>query len=664
MSFSSPKEKIADLVNQIKYHSNKYYNEDQPEISDYEYDMLLRKLRALEAEFPQYVVADSPTQKVGGKANGAFSEVTHEVPLMSLLDAFSFAELEEFEERISKEITRLEYAVELKIDGLSVSLEYKQGVFVRGATRGDGMVGEDVTANLLTIDDVPKVLSEAVDITVRGEVYMPKASFDQLNQKRLKLGKPLFANPRNAAAGSLRQLDSSITAQRKLSIFVFNAQKGAEHLKNHKESLDYLSHLGFPVSPYYRIFDGITSAFAEVERFAEIRDELPFDIDGAVIKVNDFASREILGQTSKFPKWAIAYKYPPEQKETTLLDVVIQVGRTGVLTPNAVLQPVRLAGTTVSRATLNNQKFIKELDIRIGDKVLVQKAGDIIPEIVRVNRKARNGSEREFIMPTHCPACSMPVYPDENGIAVRCENLDCPAQKFRSILHFASKDAMDIEGLGPAVIQQLLDEKLISDVVDLYSLTTEDLESLERFGKKSAENLVESIQKTKDVDLARVIYALGIRNIGKVAAKTLADAFGNMDQLQAATTQQLLQLDDFGDIMAQSVRQYFDHPNNIDKIAALKNSGVKMIQPISENGTKFAGKTFVLTGTLSTMSRSEAGKKIESLGGKVSSSVSKKTDFVVVGENAGSKEKKAKDLGLLMLDENTFIEMLSQEESL
>lgn len=654
--------KIDELTESLLYHSNKYYNEDKPEITDYEYDMLMRKLRSLEHQYPQFMRDDSPTKHVGGKAVGGFSQVQHTIPLMSLLDAFSFTELEEFEERISKEINGFEYAVELKIDGLSVALEYQQGVFVRGATRGDGQTGEDVTENLRTIKDIPKVLKEPIDITVRGEVYMPRSSFKELNKQRAEVDQPLFANPRNAAAGSLRQLDSSVTASRNLSIFVFNVQSGGPIFSNHVQSLDYLKALGFPVSPFYSVYPSMTKAFVEVERFATIRDSLEFDIDGAVIKVNDFEQRAILGQTSKFPKWAIAYKYPPEQKETTLKDIIIQVGRTGVLTPNAVLEPVQLAGTTVSRATLNNQNFIKDLDIRIGDRVVVQKAGDIIPEIVRVNHDARNGSEREYFMPETCPACGHKVSSDESGITIRCENLDCPAQQFRCILHFASKDAMDIDGLGPAVIQQLLDCNLINDAADLYNLKFDDLKDLEHFGEKSAENLIEAINKSKSAGLSRVIHALGIRNIGKIAAKTLADALPSIDLVLEAESDQLLALEDFGEIMANSVLGYFKSEKNRDMIMRLRQYGVKLTQDIVASGTKFAGKSFVLTGTLESMSRSEASAEIQKLGGKVTSSVSKKTDYVVVGENAGSKEQKARDLSLNILNEQTFLQMISKEE--
>lgn len=662
MDLSSAQKLIEDLRATINYHSEKYYNEDSPEISDYEYDMLMRKLRSLEGQYPQLASADSPTVRVGGKATNTFEAVTHEVPLQSLLDAFSFAELLEFEQRVLKEVENPAYAVELKIDGLSVALEYKEGIFVRGATRGDGMVGEDVTQNLMTITEIPKVLSRPLNITVRGEVYMSKAAFESLNKQRQLEEQPLFANPRNAAAGSLRQLNSEITASRQLSIFVFNVQKGDVSFSSHEESLDFLKNLGFPVSPFYSVYDSISEAFAEVERFAEIRDSLPFDIDGAVIKVNDFGHRDLLGQTSKFPKWAIAYKYPPEQKETTLKDIVIQVGRTGVLTPNAVLEPVRLAGSTVSRATLNNRNFIRDLDIRIGDRVIVQKAGDIIPEIVRVNHKARNGSERIYQMPEFCPACGSKVVEDEHGIVIRCENLDCPAQLFRSILHFVSKDAMDIDGLGPAVIQQLLDAELIRDVTDLYGLKIEDLTPLERMGEKSAENLAAAIEKSKTASLDRLIHALGIRNIGKVAAKTLAEAFPDIDLLMNASHDELLALEDFGEIMVNSLQQFFDREENQEKIRRLKDYGVNMKQNIVQRGTAYAGKTFVLTGTLETMSRSRAGELIQLAGGKVASSASKKTDYVVVGENAGSKERKARELGLTILDEKTFLDMLKQEE--
>lgn len=661
MELSEIKKQMDELVQTVRYHNEKYYNEDAPEISDYEYDMLLRKLRSYEQQYPQFADENSPTKRVGGKASGGFAEVTHEVPLSSLLDAFSFAELESFDERVRKENVNPKYAVELKIDGLSVALEYKQGIFVRGATRGNGLVGEDVTDNLLTIADIPKVLTKPIDIIVRGEVYMPRASFEELNDRRQAEGQTLFANPRNAAAGSLRQLDSSITAERKLSIFVFNVQKGDQALSDHVESLNYLASLGFKVSPYYQLFDSITEAFAEVERFSEIRETLEFDIDGAVIKVNSFADREILGETSKFPKWAIAYKYPPEQKETKLLDIVIQVGRTGVLTPNAVLEPVHLAGTTVSRATLNNRNFIRDLDVRIGDTVVVQKAGDIIPEIVRVNHNKRIGTEQLYQMPEFCPACGSPVVSDENGIVLRCENINCPAQVFRSIVHFASKDAMDIDGLGPALIQQLLDENLIHDVADLYDLTFDDLVRLDRFGEKSAANLLAAIEASKKLSLDRLLHALGIRNIGKVGAKALATTFSDLESVMKATVEQLTAIEDFGEIMAESVVAFFADEQNQNRIARLVASGLQTKQSSSAVSDAYKGKTFVLTGTLSTMSRSEASAKIEALGGKASSSVSKKTDYVIVGENAGSKEAKARELGLTILDEQTFLKMIQEE---
>lgn len=654
--------KIKELTDLIRYHSDLYYNHDQPEISDYDYDMLLRRLRTLEAQYPELADENSPTKRVGGQADSAFRPVTHEVPLQSLLDAFSYQELVDFDERVRKEVSDPQYAVELKIDGLSVALTYQNGVFVQGATRGNGTVGEDVTQNLMVIRDIPKILTEPVDIIVRGEVYMPHKSFEALNRQQAEAGQVPFANPRNAAAGSLRQLDSAVTASRNLSIFVFNVQKGGKEVQGHAQSLDYLKSLGFKVSPYYTMFDDITKAFAEVERFAQIRDSLDFDIDGAVIKVNDFAQRQRLGATSKFPKWAIAYKYPPEQKETKLLDIIIQVGRTGVLTPNAVMEPVRLAGTSVSRATLNNKEFIQDLDIRIGDTVVVQKAGDIIPEIVRVNKKQRTGKEKPFLMPTVCPVCGTRVITDESGITVRCENASCPAQVFKRIVHFASKDAMDITGLGPAVVQQLLDEKLIYDVGDLYTLTFEKLSTLERFGEKSAENLLAALEQSKSQPLSRVIMALGIRNVGKVAAQTLADGFESMEAVMSATPEELCALEDFGMIMAESITDFFAAPANRALVEKLQALGLTMENQHAVVAGTLEGKIFVLTGKLETMTRDEAAEKIRLAGGKTSSSVSKKTDFVVAGEKSGSKEQKARQLSITVIDEKTLTEMIKQEE--
>lgn len=654
--------KIKELTDLIRYHSDLYYNHDQPEISDYDYDMLLRRLRTLEAQYPELADKNSPTKRVGGQADISFRPVTHEVPLQSLLDAFSYQELVDFDERVRKEISNPQYAVELKIDGLSVALTYQNGVFVQGATRGNGTVGEDVTQNLMVIQDIPKILTEPVDIIVRGEVYMPHKSFEALNRQQAETGHAPFANPRNAAAGSLRQLDSSVTESRNLSIFIFNVQKGEKKMQGHAQSLDYLKSLGFKVSPYYTMFDDITKAFAEVERFAQIRDNLDFDIDGAVIKVNDFAQRQRLGTTNKFPKWAIAYKYPPEQKETKLLDIIIQVGRTGVLTPNAVMEPVRLAGTSVSRATLNNKEFIQDLDIRIGDTVVVQKAGDIIPEIVRVNKKQRTGKEKPFLMPTVCPVCGTRVITDESGITMRCENASCRAQVFKRIVHFASKDAMDINGLGPAVVQQLLDEKLIYDVADLYTLTFERLNTLERFGEKSAKNLLTALEHSKSQPLSRVIMGLGIRNVGKVAAQTLADGFENMTAVMSATIEELCALEDFGIIIAESITDFFAAPANRALIEKLRALGLTMENQHAAVAGTLEGKTFVLTGKLETMTRDEAAEKIRLAGGKTSLSVSKKTDFVVAGEKSGSKEQKARQLGITVIDEKTLTEMIKQEE--
>lgn len=651
-------QQINKLNDQIIYHSKKYYDDDAPEISDYEYDMMVRQLRTLICQYPQFTPEVTTLDRVGGSVNTDFAEVEHVVPLLSLQDAFSFEELQAFDERNRKEEIDPKYIVELKIDGLSVAVTYQNGVFVQGATRGNGTIGEDVTENLRTILDLPKHLSEPVNLVVRGEVYMPKKVFETLNKKRAAEGQPLFANPRNAAAGSLRQLDPKITAERNLSIFVFNIQQCDKEFSSHKQSLNYLKQLGFPVSPYYNEFDTITKAFSEIERLGEMRESLSFDIDGAVIKIDDFSDREKLGETIKVPRWAIAYKFPPEQVETTLKDIVIQVGRTGVLTPNAVLEPIQIAGSTVSRATLHNRNFISELDIRIGDRVIVQKAGDIIPEIVRVIKDKRPGDAIPYQMPSQCPSCGEQVISDESGVALRCPNLSCPAQLFRNIVHFASKEAMDIDGLGPAVVQQLLDARLIDRVSDLYKLSVEQLTSLDRFADKSAQNLVDAIQKSKSAGLARVLFALGIRNIGQKAAVQLAEEFLSIDKIIGASAEDFSVLYDFGDIMADSVVSFFSKEENIRLVEELKNCGVMMTQEIVEKGTAFAGKTFVLTGTLSSMGRSKAKQLIEENGGKTASAVSSKTDFVVVGEQAGSKADKAAALGITMIDEETFISML------
>lgn len=663
MNKKAAQNRIAELVNELNFHSIKYYVEDSPQISDYDYDMLMRELKELEKAYPELILPQSPTQRVGDKPLSDFEPVHHEVPLKSLQDVFSYAELEEFDERVRKSTDNPEYVVELKIDGLSVALEYRKGVFYRGATRGNGVDGEDVTLNLKTIQSIPLNLTSPVDIIVRGEVFMPRASFDKLNLQREQSGEPLFANPRNAAAGSLRQLDSSVTAKRNLDIFIFNIQKfdvksAAGVISSHSQSLDYLKSLGFKVSPFYNVFHSVSEAFAEIERFDKIRNTLGFDIDGAVVKVNDLALRDKLGETVKFPRWAAAYKYPPEQKATKLTDIVINVGRTGVLTPNAVLEPVSLSGTTVSKATLHNQNFIRDMGIMINDTVIVQKAGEIIPEVVRVDTDKRDGSEREFVMPDKCPVCGALVVTDESGIAVRCPNRMCEAQIFRKIVHFASKDAMDIEGLGPAIVQQLIDSLLLKDVADLYTLTQEQLTQLEGFAEVSAKNTVNAIEKSKSAGLDRVIFALGIRNIGQKAAKLLAKHFKSIDNLIAASADEIVEINDFGEISAKSVVDYFADDTNIELVEKLRRCGVAM--EFSENieDLRFEGKTFVLSGGLDSMTRSRAEEIIEAFGGKTSSSVSSKTSYLLLGDKPGSKLEKARKLGVEIIDEQQFLEML------
>ena len=653
------KNKISKLVDTLNYHSYKYYVQDDPEISDYEYDMLMRDLKKLENDYPQYRLKHSPTLRVGDIPLKEFQSITHKIPLKSLQDVFSYSELEDFEDRIKKFTSNPEYAVELKIDGLSVAIEYVDGVLNNAATRGDGFVGEDVTANIKTIQSVPLKLTSPVNIIVRGEVYMPKKCFKKLNEKQQAEGKQLFANPRNAAAGSLRQLDSSIVANRKLDIFIFNVQWCENKtFATHSESLDYLKTLGFKVSPYYSTFNSISHAFSEIERFAKIRDTLDFDIDGAVVKLNDITLRPKLGETAKYPRWAVAYKYPPEQKETKLSDIIINVGRTGVLTPNAVFDPVILAGTTVSRATLHNQNFIKDLDIKIGDSIIVQKAGEIIPEVVGVNKEKRNGCEKVFSMPNQCPVCFTPVITDESGVAVRCPNPACEAKISRQIIHFASKDAMDIDGMGPSVVKQLLDNNLISDVSDLYILKTSDLSKLEGFAELSANNIINAIEKSKSAGLDRLLFGLGIRNIGQKAAKSLAKQFGNIDNIINATFDEINQIEDYGETSSAAVIDYFNNFENISLINKLKSYGVstEFSQDIKDD--RFEGKIFVLSGGLDSLTRSEASAIIESYGGKISSSVSSKTSYLLLGDKPGSKLTKAKALGITILEEADFLRLI------
>lgn len=658
----SPEQRIRELRELLKYYSDCYYNEDNPVVDDFTYDKLLRELEQLEAENPHLRSADSPTVKVGGRASEVFSPVEHRVPLQSLEDAFSYEELLDFDKRVQNVLgNNYEYIVELKIDGLSVSLEYENGVFVRGATRGDGIVGEDVTANLMEIKEIPKILPVAYPyLCVRGEVYMPKAVFEELNAMQEILEKKPFANPRNAAAGSLRQKDAKITAERKLSLFIFNLQLcEGKTFSSHKESLTFLKELGFPVSPYFNSFSNMEDAFSEIQRLGDMREQLPFDIDGAVIKIDDFSARSQMGETSKFPKWSIAYKYPAEIKETRLKNIVIQVGRTGVLTPNAELEAVRLAGTTVQKATLHNYDNIKDKDIRIGDIVRVRKAGDIIPEVVESVPEKRTGEETEFQMPKTCPACGAEIVRTDEEVAYRCPNMECPAQILRNIVHFASKDAMDIEGLGPQIVNLLLENGLIRKVSDIYALKAEQIASLERMGQKSAENLIAAIEASKENDLSRLIYALGIRQIGKKAGKILAKNFKTMSAVMSATIEDFVNIFEIGEISGRSVVEFFCAESNRQTIAELANYGVRMEYEEKNVSEIFMNKTFVLTGTLPTMNRTEASRLIEDNGGKVSSSVSKKTDYVLVGEEAGSKLKKAQDLGIQILSEEEFLGMLS-----
>ncbi len=662
MMQTDAKEKITALRTELERYNYEYYVKDNPTVSDFVYDEKMNELLALEAAFPELVTPDSPTQRVGGQVLEGFLEVEHAVQMQSLSDVFSKEELLDFDLRTAKalETDKPEYTVEMKIDGLSVSLEYENGRFVRGSTRGNGHVGEDITENLRTIGSIPLRLREELPyLEVRGEVFMSKASFVKLNEQREVAGEPLFANPRNAAAGSLRQLDSRITASRRLDIFVFNVQQiQGKTLSTHKESLEYLAELGFKTIPAETLCYGGEEAYAEIQRIGELRGELPFDIDGAVVKINRFPEREALGVTTKTPRWAVAYKFPAEQKESRLLEIVLQVGRTGVITPNAVLEPVRIAGSTVSRATLHNEDNIRDKDIRIGDTVIIQKAGDIIPEVVEVVKEKRTGAETIFAMPKTCPACGEPLYREEGEAAVRCLSSNCPAQQMRSIIHFASKPAMDIDGLGPAIVEQLLDEGCIKDCADLYTLTYEDIVTLERFAEKSAQNLLAAIEKSKEQGLDRVLFGLGVRLIGSRAAQLLAQRFGDIDTLMNATREELSAVPDIGEKMAESLIHYFQEEKSLDLISRLKDAGVRMDYESKQTGDSLSGKTFVLTGTLPTLKRSEAQTMIEQNGGKVSGSVSKKTDFVVAGEEAGSKLDKANALGISVITEEELLEMI------
>ena len=650
---------LEELREQVRYHSRKYYTEDDPEISDREYDMLYRRLEDLEAQFPDLVTADSPTQKVGGAVYNTFAPVVHQVPLESLHDSFSEEELLAFDRRVREAVGPVEYVVEPKFDGLSVALEYENGRFVRGSTRGDGVTGEDVTENIRTIASVPKTLKEPVPfLEVRGEVYMSDESFARLCARQELLEEKPFKNPRNAAAGSLRQKDPRVTAQRELSIFVFNVQQAqGEDFSRHDQSLERLKELGFTVSPDYRRSGSMEEILEFIRELGEKRGELSYPIDGAVVKVNDFAQREELGSTAKFPRWAKAFKYPPEEKETTLLDIEVNVGRTGVLTPTGVFSPVTLAGTTVSRATLHNQDFILEKGIAIGSRVILRKAGEIIPEVVSVVETP--AGEEPFQLPERCPSCGELVVREEGEAATRCVNPQCPAQLLRHLIHFASRDAMDIEGLGPALLEQLLQKGWVSSPADLYTLEAGKLSKLDRFGKKSAENLLAALEKSKGNDLYRLVFALGIPHIGAKAAQTLCQAFPTMEALEAAGEEQVAEIPGFGGIMAREVAAFFARQSARDLVERLKELGLNMTAHKKEEASqKLSGATFVLTGTLPTMSRKEASQLIESHGGKVSSSVSKKTSYVLAGEEAGSKLEKANALGIPVVTEAQLLAML------
>ena len=657
MDFEEAKQRVAALQEQIDYHSRRYYDQDDPEIEDSEFDALTRELRKLEADYPQLITADSYTQRVHGELSALFTPVVHEVPLASLQDVFDLDELREFDARVRETVENPQYVVEPKIDGLSIALEYVDGVFRRGATRGDGATGEDVSANLRTIRTIPARLSSPVPrIIVRGEVYMPRESFASLVERQELEGEKPFKNPRNAAAGSLRQKDPHVTKGRGLDLFVFNLQLiEGEEVHTHAESLERMRELGFPVIPFYKRTGSIDEVIAEVERIGEMRRSLSFDIDGAVVKVDDFAERDRLGSTSKFPKWAAAFKYPPEEKETTLLGVEINVGRTGVLTPTGVFEPVELAGTTVSRATLHNEEFIEEKQLAVGDRVVLRKAGDIIPEVVRV---ASHSGGTPFQMPEICPSCGSAVSREEDEAALRCLNPDCPAQRLRHLIHFASRDAMDIEGLGPAVLEQLMDAGLITHVYDLYALDRDAVAALDRMGDKSADNLLAALEKSKDAGLDRVLFSLGIRHIGQKAAKLLAGRFGTMQAVMEAPLEEIAAIDGFGDIMAESVVRFFELEPSRQMVEELEKAGVRMVDTSERTDDRFAGMTFVLTGTLPTLKRDEAAALIERYGGKTASSVSKKTSVVLAGEDAGSKLAKAQQLGVRIINQEDFEEML------
>lgn len=660
MEFAQAQKRVEELRAIIERNNRLYYDQDAPELEDFEYDALTRELKEIEAAYPQLVTPNSPTQHVGGTASAKFTKVPHAVKMESLQDAFSLDELREFDARVREAGITPEYVVEAKIDGLSVSLEYENGVLVRGSTRGDGLVGEDVTENLATIRDIPKRLNNApAFLEVRGEVYMPHSAFFRLKEQQELEEKTPFKNPRNAAAGSLRQKDAKITASRGLSIFVFNLQQvRGRDFATHSETLDFIKALGFPVSPRYNVYHNIEDAIREIQAIGEMRGSLEFDIDGAVIKVNNLAARQALGSTNKFPRWAIAFKYPPEVKESIVRDIEVSVGRTGVLTPTAVFDPIFLAGTSVSRASLHNGDIIEELDVRIGDTIQVRKAGDIIPEVIGVARHGEN--TQPYQMPTCCPSCGAPVVHLQDETALRCVNPECPAQSLRNLIHFASRNAMAIDGLGEAVATQLIDRGLVHSVADLYTLTKEQLLTLDKFKEKSAANLLAAIDHSRQNNLDKLVFGLGIRNIGDKAAALLAEHFGNMQNLQQAPQEEIAAIDGFGEIMAQSVVEFFAKEGTADLLNRLKDAGVNMEWHGEKKGTTLAGMTLVVTGTLPHLSRQEAEALIVQNGGKASGSVSKKTSYVLAGEAAGSKLTKAQTLGVPVIDEAAFFEMIGR----
>lgn len=659
----NPKQEIQSLRAQLEHHNQLYYVQDAPEISDFEYDAMLRRLEELEAAHPEFFDPNSPTQHVGGYALNSFASVRHEVPLESLQDVFSIDELRTFGQRMDESIPAdHDYVVEPKIDGLSMSLEYENGVFVRGATRGDGTVGEDVTENLRTIRSLPQKLENApARLIVRGEVYMAGETFRQINAEREVRGEQLLANPRNAAAGSIRQQDPKVAAERRLDIIIFNLQLVSDRsFETHAETLDYLKSLGFPTVPYQSC-KNLDACCQWVDWIGEHREEYPFDIDGAVIKINSLAQRRDLGSTAKFPRWAVAYKYPPEKKESIVRQIIVQVGRTGVLTPKAVIDPVRLAGTTVTNATLHNQDFIDKLDLRLGDTVLVQKAGEIIPEVLSVNLSKRPEGTERYHMPLTCPECGAPVERDEDGVALRCTGAECPAQRLRNIVHFASRDAMDIDGLGVSLCEALIKAGLVNSPAELYYLEPQSVANLERMGRKSAENLMAALEKSKENGLAKLLCAFGIRQVGAKAGKVLAQHFSSLDELMDATELELMTIPDIGPTTAAFLRDWFDSPQSQHQIKLLREAGVSFLSKEQVTDTRFAGKTFVLTGTLEHLTRSEATAIIEKYGGKASGSVSKKTSYLLAGENTGSKYQKAMELGIPILSEAEFLELTKEE---